>query len=103
RPAIKADGGRGTVEDLDVVGVERGAAIPPADFIRPAGGSLLNNLTARVALATTTSPLLTGCGSASVVDLVGYGSAAVCFEGAGAAPGLGAVDGALLRKSSGAQ
>jgi hypothetical protein len=80
-----------------------GAAIPPADFIRPAGGSLLNNLTARVALATTTSPLLTGCGSASVVDLVGYGSAAVCFEGAGAAPGLGAVDGALLRKSSGAQ
>jgi hypothetical protein len=41
----------------------------------------ISNSAGRVALVNTTTLLGTDCASASIVDLVGYGFTAVCFEG----------------------
>ncbi|TMK57799.1 MAG: lamin tail domain-containing protein, partial [Actinobacteria bacterium] len=52
-----------------------------------AGSISMSATAAKVALANTTTPLAGSCPSgAQIVDLVGYGTTASCFEGSGAAP-----------------
>jgi predicted extracellular nuclease len=66
------------------------------------GTTAMSSSAGKVALVSSVTPLTgTGCPpDASVVDFVGYGSTANCFEGAGAAPGLSNTT-ADLRASNG--
>jgi predicted extracellular nuclease len=67
----EAAGATGTVE------------LPPAD----ATGTIPMSATAgKVALVSTTTALTGACPTANVVDFVGYGMTANCFEGTGPAP-----------------
>jgi hypothetical protein len=60
-----------------------GAPIPAADFsVAPNSGGMGNN-GGRVALVRSAPLIGTNCNSPLVEDLVGYGAAALCFEGAG--------------------
>jgi hypothetical protein len=69
-----------------------------------AGFNMANN-TGRVALVHSTSPIGAGCADANLLDLVAYGAAVVCSEGAGPAPVLNAspVTSAGLRRMDGCQ
>jgi len=81
-----------------------GAALPPADFVRAATSGGLSSVAGRVALVNGTGLIGINCaGNATnvVVDFVGYSSAAVCFEGAGATPNV-ANDTGVIRKQAGA-
>ena len=62
-----------------------GAALPTPDVI---GTTNMSATTGKVALVTNTTPLSgSGCPfAAGVVDFIGYGVTANCFEGAGFAP-----------------
>jgi hypothetical protein len=65
-------------------GGANGVPLPAADAvgtISMAAGS------GKVALVTGTTALPAGCTNAAILDMVGYGTA-ICFEGAGTAPGL---------------
>ncbi len=80
-----------------------GAALPPADFVRATATGGLNSSAGRVALVNGTGLIGTSCtGNATnvVVDFVGYGAAAVCFEGAGATGTL-TNDTAAIRRNAG--
>ncbi len=57
-----------------------GAGLPTPDFVaaNPFG---VDNQFGRFALVNSTTPILTNCSSATVVDFVGYGVATVCYEG----------------------
>ncbi len=77
-----------------------GSALPTPDFVAPLGG--MGNNSGRVALVNSTTLIGSACASGSIVDLVGYGSAAICFEGA--APTIDTEnDTGAIRKSSGLQ
>ena len=85
-----------------------GAALPTPDLIAPpvtSGGSTftpnLSASTGKLALVNTTTqlPASTCPGEASIVDLVGYGTSASCFEGA-KTPNL-SVTTAAIRNGSG--
>ena len=75
-----------------------GELLPAPDL----GGSLnLSASAGKVALVAVTNRLSGACpASADIVDLVGYGNGAVCFEGSGSAPG-GANVLAVFRASGG--
>ncbi|MBX9738201.1 MAG: lamin tail domain-containing protein, partial [Phycisphaerales bacterium] len=80
-----------------------GAALPPADFVRSTVTGGLSSAAGRVALVNGTGLIGINCsGNASnvVVDFVGYGAAAVCFEGAGATGTL-TNETAAIRKNAG--
>jgi uncharacterized protein (TIGR03437 family) len=91
-----------------------GAALPTPDSI-PTTTINLSATAAKVALANSTTALTNSAGVgcptsfANLVDLVGYGSTANCFEGAGPAPGPASSPTSVtnttsvLRKSSGCQ
>ena len=64
-----------------------GGAIPAADFT-PAAPFGMDNQAGRIAVVSSTTALGTDCGSASIVDLVGYGPSSLCFEGLATTPGL---------------
>jgi hypothetical protein len=67
-------------------GGANGLALPTPDAV---GLSNLSAQSGKVALVASTTPLAGSCPSTgTIVDLVGYGSAA-CFEGGAAAPTLG--------------
>ncbi len=85
-----------------------GSPLPTPDFVAPpvtVGGSTftlnLSRTTAKVALVNTTTQLPASLcpADASIVDLVGYGSSASCFEGA-RTPDL-SITTAALRKGGG--
>jgi len=59
-------------------GLPCGDALPTADFI---GGINLSGTDGKVALVNNTTSIGSDCNAASIMDLVGYGSAANCFEG----------------------
>lgn len=67
-------------------GGSNGAPLPSPDVI---GGISMSASNGKVALVSSTTALGSSCSGASIVDLVGYGSAS-CYEGGGAAPGLDA-------------
>ncbi len=57
-----------------------GGLIPAPDFVAaPTFG--MDNQFGKIALVSSTTPIQANCNASSVVDLVGYGSAATCFEG----------------------
>jgi hypothetical protein len=62
-----------------------GIPLPPADVT---GTTAMSATAGKVALVTNTTPLSgSGCPfAAGVVDFIGYGATANCFEGAGVAP-----------------
>ena len=62
----------------------------------------MNASAGRVALVSSVSPLFTNCGRSDIEDIVGYGLAAQCYEGAGPSADLGASL-AAVRKSNGCQ
>ncbi len=79
-----------------------GAAIPAADFsVAPNAGGM-GNTGGRVALARSTALIGTNCAHPSVEDMVGYGSASICFEGV-APTDTTANDTAAIRKAGGTQ
>ncbi|HVV81981.1 MAG TPA: Ig-like domain-containing protein [Kofleriaceae bacterium] len=108
-----AGGGAWTVQALPSVSIPAGGyylvqesgsngafpALPAPDFT-PASTFDLNATAAKVALTATTTPLAGACPLTATLDLVGYGGAASCFEGA--AP-VGAPDNttAVLRAGGG--
>lgn len=61
-----------------------GGLIPTPDFTAtPPFG--MDNQFGKIAIVSSTAPIASNCAAASVVDLVGYGSASSCFEGLAAA------------------
>jgi hypothetical protein len=66
------------------------------------GGILMSNVSGKVFLANIATPIA-GCDDGAIVDSVGYGAAASCFEGGGAAPDLTGASPALMRKLNGCQ
>jgi hypothetical protein len=79
-------------------GGSNGASLPTPDL---SGTLNLSASAGKVALVNSTSPLSGACPSgAEVVDSIGYGAAASCFEGSGHAP-AGSSARALLRASGG--
>jgi hypothetical protein len=79
-----------------------GIDLPAPDFSASNSFSGLAAAAGRVVLVTGTEPLGAACGDARVLDLVGYGATAVCFEGAGSVGNL-ANDLAAVRKNFGVQ
>ncbi|MBX3358876.1 MAG: lamin tail domain-containing protein [Phycisphaeraceae bacterium] len=65
-------------------------------------GVAMANDAGRLALCNSTTPIGTNCADASVVDFVGYGSSALCFEGAAATGNLSNILSAV-RKNNGCQ
>ena len=83
-------------------GGANGAALPTPDFI---GSSNMGTTGGRIALVNNSTALAAGCPTSSsmYVDLVGYGTAATCFEGSGpAAPNPSATN-AVIRANNGCQ
>lgn len=72
--------------------------LPTADLV---GGTSMSSTSAKVALVSSTSAISGPCpASGNIVDLVGYGSSASCFEGSGRAPAPNNSN-AVIRKGSG--
>jgi hypothetical protein len=73
-----------------------GAALPTPDFDYTTGTPAPLQLSAtsgRVALVNNATALAIGCntGNSNIIDLIGYGSTTICFEGTAPATGLSAV------------
>ena len=73
-----------------------GAALPTPDFDYTTGNPAPLQLSAtsgRVALVNNATALAIGCnsGNSNIIDLIGYGSTTICFEGTAPATGLSAV------------
>lgn len=73
-----------------------GAALPTPDFDYTTGTPAPLQLSAtsgRVALVNNATALAIGCnsGNSNIIDLIGYGSTTICFEGTAPATGLSAI------------
>ena len=79
-----------------------GLNLPRPDFSAPTGFSGMAQTAGRVALVMSITPIGADCSDAAIVDLVGYGTTAFCFEGAGPVGNL-AGDMGAIRKSGGTQ
>jgi hypothetical protein len=69
----------------EAAGAASPGPLPTPDFI-PLGGFMMGSTSGKVALTNTNTPLVGTTVTAAVVDLVGYGTTANTFEGAGPAP-----------------
>ncbi len=70
----------------EAAGTGTPAPLPTPDFI-PTSPFAIGGTSGKVALTANTTALLVACpNSAAIVDLVGFGGTASCFEGAAAAP-----------------
>src|SRR5919197_1014819 len=72
------------VKEADGANITTTLPLPTPDAI---GTIAMSATAAKVALVSSTS-VITSCTSTSVVDLIGYGATATCFEGTAPAPGL---------------
>lgn len=63
----------------EAAGAGGSVSLPEAD----AGGSIAMNSTAGKVVLANTSNTISGCADAAIVDLVGFGSTATCYEGSG--------------------
>ena len=79
-----------------------GIFLPQPDFTVAAGFSGMAAIAARVALTNSATPVGADCANIAILDLVGYGQDAFCFEGAGAVPNL-AADLSAARRAGGTQ
>ena len=90
---------------ISLAGGSTGVALTP-DFSASTTINL-SGTAGKVALVNTNTALTgstgsTACGSPTVVDVVGYGSTATCYEGTGPAPGSGVTSAqAIFRKLAG--
>jgi endonuclease G len=75
-----------------------GASLPAADII---GGIDMSASNGKVALVSSTTALTGTCpvGGTTVVDFIGYGGTATCYEGPGPAPTLSASTAALRARN----
>ncbi len=79
-----------------------GLPLPTPDFSTQPGLGGMSNTAGRIALVRTSTLLGTNCASTEIEDLLGYGVAAGCFEGASSTPNT-ANDQAVVRNADGAQ
>jgi uncharacterized protein len=104
-PAVSLPAGKYYL--IQAAGGTVGVALPTPDFVMTLAdvtSSFTINMSAtagKVALVTNITPLTVSCPTgATILDFIGYGTTANCFEGAGAAPTTSNNTQSIIRKDS---
>lgn len=73
-------------------------ALPAPDVV---GSIAMSGTAGKVVLVSDTNAIAIACPTTNVVDKVGYGTTATCFEGSGSTPAFGSNTNALFRANNG--
>jgi len=73
-------------------------ALPTPDVV---GSIAMSGTAGKVVLVSDTNAIAIACPTTNVVDKVGYGTTATCFEGSGSTPAFGSNTNALFRANNG--